>query len=136
MAVKCRVLTFLPGDDRYERIYAACLHWSVRQPATRAELRCNGSLQDKLEGVGVLLPAVDPVTGQERPHKAGELRFFHCPDGGTVTLDAEEYRLACEHMESAIPRVHRQYARQHEAAFAWLESIPEQDAAPVADAAA
>lgn len=131
MSVKCRVLDFSPLDERYERIYAACVHLSRRQPGNRAESKINNSLLDKLEAIGQPVPMLDEQ-GREREHRHGELKFYQTVSGGTVTLDTAEWKAACEHMDSAIPNVHRQMGPSHEAAFAWLEAVPERDAEPVA----
>lgn len=130
MSVKCRVLTFNPLDERYERLYAAVVHLSRKQPGSRAEAKVNNSLVDKLEAIGQpILPLDDQ--GRERDFRHNEMRFYQTVVGGTVTLDGAEWRAAIDHMESALPNVHRQMGRSHEDTHAWLEAVPEQDASPV-----
>ena len=121
-----RTLSFEPDDRRYERIYAVLVTGTPNRDRRAAKL--HGETLDRFEAIGQEKSAVDAQTGEPRPYKPDEIRFYVTVAGGSVVLEEEAYEQVKERCVAAIPTMHPALSREFERAIEWLEGLPKQDA--------
>lgn len=123
-----RTLTFDPTDRKYEVIYQTCVFGDA--PKDRTEGKALGSVCDKFEAIGQLVPLLDDK-GRARQPNRNEIRLYETVGGGVVVLEEAEYDLLVRRVTAAIPTTIPGHVREMERALSWLELLPKHAAKAV-----
>jgi hypothetical protein len=132
-----RILPFAPTsptEKAYELVYQSLLFSPL--PVQGNERKVHGEVLGKLEAIGELKPMLDADGKTPREYGRDEIRLYHCPAGGSVTLTEAEYDLVKRHVAAIAdaPTFPKASSRAIDALIDTLDKLPKVE--PEATAAA